>query len=369
LSARRHSEIGPILADLLEADLSEGDHAGTALGKVLADLGEDEGFVTVSKYDGQSPSGTGWAGCCKVPLGEFEPYAIAGAYGPGKYRFLIRRANGRAVHTLTREFTEPRRATVNTLQGALAAAGVAGAAPARELDRLERLETLLHAERAERQRFTETLLTTMLANLAGHGGADVKAMLECFREGRASKDGGPAPTEAVMDAIRLGLELRSSVETPAQDEGDGSMFSKMIPRVMGLLERALDRPAPTAGQLGAPATAPGAPQLNGDPVVAAVRAYAPYLLREASAGHDPELFAEWLLERTPDDWTPALLKLARSETTARHALMAQIDSRLVPYLPWIDRACKTIAELAEPEADDDAPSVPAAVDASTTSAG
>ncbi len=349
-------EIPAFLADLLDSGGDEDTDDATR--SAIAALDASDSFVTVSKLDDHAK---GWGYCCRVATEVFEPFQIAETYGPGRYRFSFRRANGQIAATLQRSFCAPK-----SMRPAGPGMGPAAAGPD---SRLAELERRIEADRAHQVGFMETLLSSLLARETGRSGSDLD-VIAILREGRESAASQTPPHSLMMDAIRMGTDIAGLTKSAGPDPGDGgnvSVLERLAPRVLDLLERGLPTGANAeaagykigrvagatlAGAATAGVPAPGFPP-SGDPIAAVIRQYSPHLIREAKAGHNPTLWAHWLWERTPDTWQEPLLKLAYADDLARRRLIAEIEPALEPYGQWIEQVCLTLVEITSDDDDDE----------------
>ena len=192
------------------------------------------------------------------------------------------------------------------------------------------------------------LLTSLLAQREpASAGPSLSDLTAVMREARESAQGNQTPAEAMRELVTLGIDLASRGSTGGDDEG--TMFEKYAPRVMDLLTALVAKPGN-----GEPAANLG---VDAD-LTAVVRHFAPKIIAEAQQGRDPYLWGSFIAERTPPAFLPHLDYLCKLSPAERHELFARLDTRVLPYMSWLDEAAEGVArtlaggepgELGEPD--------------------
>lgn len=287
----------------------------------LTQLGDTGGFVRIYK---EPAEGGPMHVAEKIAVGSFDLFTVARRWGGGKFRFQFCDAKGRAVKNATRVLLEP---------PPQPSAGDS-------TNEMRELRTLLETQRRDHSDFMAKMLTTLLANQGGAAVASAGPTLQDFatimREAREAAAATQTPAETMGELIKLGIELRNNAGDGGEDE---SMFSKLAPRVLDLIQQ-LSKPANAAGATPLPAAAGVDPDL-----AALIREFAPKIIAEAQAGRDPYAWGSFVAERTPEAWLPNLQYICTLSPADRRELFARLDPRVTPYMAWLDEAAEGVSHV------------------------
>jgi hypothetical protein len=304
------------------------------------------GKVRILRYERHGTRET-WARCSVVPASDFVADDVGVVYGPGRYRFQVVNDRGRIVKHAELTFAAP---ADHSVSAPAPPGGGASSAPSVDAG-------------AASGSFLERMCLILLQGIVAKPADTVKAsdILTAVKTGVEMGRGSGGMGEA-MDAIRAGIDLNRAAADDREPRRAGGFFESFGDRALGLVETILSRApvasAPAANPGGDDAGVQGAPSLStaapsparrgglaaavGDPLIFMAKQYAPVLLREAEKDRDPLLWGQFVAERVPDSFVPALLVLCQAEPEQRIAALAQIEPRLSQYRAWIDEAAGAI---------------------------
>jgi len=299
------------------------------------------GKVRILRYQREGTRET-WARCAVLPASEFVADDVGVVYGPGRYRFQVVDDRGRIVKHSELTFAAP---VGHSVSAPAPPGGGASSAPS------------VDAGAAASGSFLEKMCLVLLQGIVSRPADTVKPadILAAVKTGVEMGRGSGGMGEA-MDAIKAGIDLNRAAAGDRDDEPRrGGFFENFGDRALGLVETILSR-APAVPPVNSeavnppePGAAPAPSARRGgllsalpDPLIFMARQYAPVLLREAEKDRDPFLWGQFVAERVPDNFVPALLALCQAEPEKRIAALAEIEPRLVAYRTWIDEAASAI---------------------------
>ena len=372
-AADRSAALGEVFPEPLageRAGFDPNDDGGEPddLDTLLSELGENpqtsaDVYLLVSKHNPSSTARHGFDMAGRFQAAGFDPFTLPQNYGPGRFRIqFVRR--GKIFRNIERSFIVANPPAVRAPEPETG--GLAG-------------------ELRESREFERKLILTVLGGIVGNratgpatpaAGMSVADMLALLQFGRDSAaPATPPPAEAIREAFALGKELAGG--GGSDDDGDdmgkrGSFLERIAPRALDMIERALTTSAPVAVQpvtvaraprsprpMAVPPAAEPAPAQAVDPLVPLIQRYAPQILSEAKAGHDPESWGAFVGERIPDAHVQDLTRFAAASIEERQTFLAQYAPELLAYQDWLNVACSAIMDQFEPE-DADEPAAAAA---------
>jgi hypothetical protein len=310
---------------------------------VLDALGtEGDGSVLLWRHQ-TATEPHGFAMVARIPIRDFDPWAIGERFGGGRYRFDVMSSRNRYV----------KKGIERTVIAAPAGRGGTAAAPAAGFDPISML--IRSSEQAAA--FQQAVMLALIQNM-GHGGAGsggglgVADIVAVMREAREQASVPAPPHEQMLELFREGMKLGKGMD--GSGDGEESGLSAMFPKLLDVLTRVL--PAPGTSQTpaapntpgarpalgaapGGRATPPGAVSSSGDPVNVFLTLFSPKLIAAASSGQDPMQFARLVVMGTPrGPMLGALRSIVFATPEQRRQAFAVGAPELLPYAEWIDRA-------------------------------
>lgn len=336
-NCKRHANRGTrFLVDTPEPEtVEQSNDVLDELETAVEQLGDAGGFVRIFK---RPDEGGPLAIAERVPAAGFDPFTVAKRWGAGEFRFQFCNSGGRAIQNVTRRLLAP----------------PPDASPPQASTELTELRSSLEASRKEHQEFMSKLLVSLLAQresaAAPSSGPSLTDFAAIMKEAREAASATQTPAETVRELVSLGIDLSRG---RGDDDGGDGMFEKLAPRVLDLLTSMTAK-----GANGEPAPA----AVGVDPDLAAVvRQFAPKIIAEAQQGRDPFLWGSFIAERTPEAFLPHLNYLCGLSPEDRREVFARLDSRVLPYMAWLDTAAEGIQETlagGPPSGEDDAAVIP-----------
>lgn len=153
---------------------------------------------------------------------------------------------------------------------------------------------------------------------------------------------GKAPEFSTMfDVFSQGLEF-------ASDQKPDSL-GRIAETVTQLVERTTSQtqeeaPKMLPGDTQAPPQVP--PNAAGPPWLQALRPFFPYLIRMGSAGKNPLLYAEWLVDQLPPEHVPAIVDLVADPLFPEN-VVGVLPPQVAPLADWFRSLCLEVARILE----------------------
>lgn len=323
-----------------------------ALEELIAQLGPDSGARVTVYYRPIDGHGR-FAHCRRLPLQDFDLDRIADEFGSGDYSFTVYARGQERQSFTTRVLRAPKpaatapapsteiatlQATVHTLQTSIEAARD------RHIAMLERIaEKAMGGGGGLKERVEELKAVSDLLGLGANKGSSTKETLEAVNLGielaaKVAGGGGSAEDLGILDKIldKVGPVVAAAlVERMSKPRGPALPAAPVPPVTPPEIAASTPPPAITPGATGMPLPGPWARYEF-------LREHVPELLKWASGSRPPQLLAELCYQETPETYLDDLDQFVHLEPAQRGELLTMLDSRLIPFLGYIE---KIAAEL------------------------